>query len=288
MLCGVCRDAAGPWAIVALAAEPGARALAHRAAGGGRRSAALGVRAGSSLSGSRRASPRRPRAGRTARPALRGAGRVAAACLRGDGAGADRAGAAAVLASASAGFEAFEGWVEDTARMLRGCPCLLGCPSCVQSPKCGNLNEPLDKAGALALLERMFSSQTRPGPKRSCRDVTFKPGVRHRFSSRANRAESVTTFPRGLFGHGCWLVSSRCRNRPYPSVVLSTSTQGGEMQYALLIYGDEGRGNLQRSRTAGHDRAVHGDQPRSEDEGRCRPRRPLEGDHESASTTARR
>jgi len=48
------------------------------------------------------------------------------------------------------GFEAFEGWVEDTVRMLRGCPCLLGCPSCVQSPKCGNLNEPLDKAGALA------------------------------------------------------------------------------------------------------------------------------------------
>jgi DEAD/DEAH box helicase domain-containing protein len=57
------------------------------------------------------------------------------------------------------GFEAFEGWVEDTARMLRGCPCLLGCPSCVQSPKCGNLNEPLDKAGALALLERMSKSR---------------------------------------------------------------------------------------------------------------------------------
>jgi len=57
------------------------------------------------------------------------------------------------------GFEAFEGWVEDTARMLRGCPCLLGCPSCVQSPKCGNLNEPLDKAGALAVLERMLSSR---------------------------------------------------------------------------------------------------------------------------------
>src|SRR4051794_2275132 len=57
------------------------------------------------------------------------------------------------------GFEAFEGWVEDTARMLRGCPCLLGCPSCVQSPKCGNLSEPLDKTGALALLERMLSSR---------------------------------------------------------------------------------------------------------------------------------
>jgi DEAD/DEAH box helicase domain-containing protein len=55
------------------------------------------------------------------------------------------------------GFEIFEGWVEDTAKLLGGCPCERGCPSCVQSPKCGNLNEPLDKAGALALLERMLA-----------------------------------------------------------------------------------------------------------------------------------
>jgi DEAD/DEAH box helicase domain-containing protein len=55
------------------------------------------------------------------------------------------------------GFEAFEGWVEDTAKLLAGCPCERGCPSCVQSPKCGNLNEPLDKAGASILLERMLA-----------------------------------------------------------------------------------------------------------------------------------
>ncbi len=53
------------------------------------------------------------------------------------------------------GFDVFEGWVEDTARMLAGCPCEHGCPSCVQSPKCGNLNEPLDKHGALTLLSRL-------------------------------------------------------------------------------------------------------------------------------------
>jgi DEAD/DEAH box helicase domain-containing protein len=56
------------------------------------------------------------------------------------------------------GFERFEDWVDDTMRMLRRCPCAAGCPSCVQSPKCGNLNEPLDKAGALAVLERMSSA----------------------------------------------------------------------------------------------------------------------------------
>jgi DEAD/DEAH box helicase domain-containing protein len=54
------------------------------------------------------------------------------------------------------GFDSFEGWVEDTARMLRHCPCSSGCPSCVQSPKCGNLNDMLDKGGALTLLERML------------------------------------------------------------------------------------------------------------------------------------
>src|SRR3954467_11992164 len=56
------------------------------------------------------------------------------------------------------GFNAFEGWVEDTARMLEGCPCSDGCPSCVQSPKCGNLNEMLDKAGARTLLRRMVAA----------------------------------------------------------------------------------------------------------------------------------
>jgi DEAD/DEAH box helicase domain-containing protein len=56
------------------------------------------------------------------------------------------------------GFEVFEGWAGDTAKLLRGCPCDHGCPSCVQSPKCGNLNEPLDKSGALRLLERMLSA----------------------------------------------------------------------------------------------------------------------------------
>ena len=58
------------------------------------------------------------------------------------------------------GFDVFEGWVADTAQMLEGCPCSDGCPSCVQSPKCGNLNEMLDKAGALTFLRRMVAAST--------------------------------------------------------------------------------------------------------------------------------
>ena len=53
------------------------------------------------------------------------------------------------------GFDCFAEWAGDTARLLERCPCRAGCPSCVQSPKCGNLNELLDKAAARTLLERM-------------------------------------------------------------------------------------------------------------------------------------
>ncbi len=53
------------------------------------------------------------------------------------------------------GFELFESWVQRTAELLRDCPCEAGCPSCVQSPKCGNLNEPLNKIAAAALLQRI-------------------------------------------------------------------------------------------------------------------------------------
>jgi DEAD/DEAH box helicase domain-containing protein len=59
-------------------------------------------------------------------------------------------------------FARFEELCEDASRLIAECPCANGCPSCVQSPKCGNLNEPLHKAGALALLERLLSATTAP------------------------------------------------------------------------------------------------------------------------------
>ncbi len=50
------------------------------------------------------------------------------------------------------GFLAGRRLLQATLETVRDCPCARGCPSCVQSPKCGNGNEPLDKAGAVALL----------------------------------------------------------------------------------------------------------------------------------------
>ena len=70
------------------------------------------------------------------------------------------------------GFDHFEGWVRDTAALLRGCPCSSGCPSCVQSPKCGNLNEMLDKHGALTFLDRLvdFGAARSSYPDKSSRE----------------------------------------------------------------------------------------------------------------------
>ena len=57
------------------------------------------------------------------------------------------------------GYEQFERLLGDAERLIAECPCESGCPSCVQSPKCGNLNEPLHKAGALELMRAMKGAQ---------------------------------------------------------------------------------------------------------------------------------
>jgi len=70
------------------------------------------------------------------------------------------------------GFDRFETLVADAARLVGECPCEAGCPSCIQSPKCGNLNEPLHKAGALELMDsiiNLIAASSRPmagGPRR--------------------------------------------------------------------------------------------------------------------------
>jgi len=58
---------------------------------------------------------------------------------------------------AELGFAAADRLLASTLDVLDACPCAAGCPSCVQSPKCGNLNEPLDKAGAAALLRTILA-----------------------------------------------------------------------------------------------------------------------------------
>jgi DEAD/DEAH box helicase domain-containing protein len=61
---------------------------------------------------------------------------------------------------AERGFRRARTWLGATAAAIEACECPSGCPSCVQSPKCGNGNDPLDKAGAVLLLRLVLAELT--------------------------------------------------------------------------------------------------------------------------------
>ncbi|QLL07133.1 DEAD/DEAH box helicase [Mycobacterium vicinigordonae] len=59
---------------------------------------------------------------------------------------------------AERGFRTADIWLGATAAAIEACECPSGCPSCVQSPKCGNGNDPLDKAGAVRVLRLVLEA----------------------------------------------------------------------------------------------------------------------------------
>jgi DEAD/DEAH box helicase domain-containing protein len=59
------------------------------------------------------------------------------------------------------GYDAFESLARDTLGVITRCPCKKGCPACIQSPKCGNWNEPLSKDGAVSLLRYLLGQTSR-------------------------------------------------------------------------------------------------------------------------------
>jgi DEAD/DEAH box helicase domain-containing protein len=65
---------------------------------------------------------------------------------------------------AERGFAVAQAWLRATAEAIGSCECQAGCPSCVQSPKCGTGNEPLAKEGAVVLLETLLAGAPSAAP----------------------------------------------------------------------------------------------------------------------------
>ncbi|HEV2280968.1 MAG TPA: DEAD/DEAH box helicase [bacterium] len=63
------------------------------------------------------------------------------------------------------GYELLDGLLARTLEVIESCPCEAGCPSCIQSPKCGNLNEPLDKQAAVHLLRGLTREAAPPAAR---------------------------------------------------------------------------------------------------------------------------
>ncbi|MBF4163257.1 DEAD/DEAH box helicase [Nocardioides acrostichi] len=66
---------------------------------------------------------------------------------------------------AERGYATAAAWLRATLETIRACECVDGCPSCVQSPKCGNQNNPLDKAAAVRLLEVLLADAPPAAPE---------------------------------------------------------------------------------------------------------------------------
>ncbi|MGW5387611.1 DEAD/DEAH box helicase [Nocardia sp. NPDC003963] len=75
---------------------------------------------------------------------------------------------------AERGYSMLRRWLGATLAAVEACSCRSGCPSCVQSPKCGNGNDPLDKAGAIRLLTAILAELA--APDRRCASAMGNAG----------------------------------------------------------------------------------------------------------------
>ncbi len=98
---------------------------------------------------------------------------------------------------AERGFAVAQAWLRATAEAIGSCECQAGCPSCVQSPKCGTGNEPLSKEGAVLLLETLLAgAPATTGPPPATSPVrSAGPMTSHEPAEKAGTAPGASAVP---------------------------------------------------------------------------------------------
>ena len=76
---------------------------------------------------------------------------------------------------ADRGYQVLSQWLTAVRDAVTACPCTAGCPSCVQSPKCGNGNHPLDKHRAIAVLDLVVGAAARNGARSTYQLKSWRP-----------------------------------------------------------------------------------------------------------------
>ncbi|WP_433274390.1 DEAD/DEAH box helicase [Actinosynnema sp. CS-041913] len=140
---------------------------------------------------------------------------------------------------ADRGFAAVIPWLAATREAIASCTCPAGCPSCVQSPKCGNGNDPLDKAGGVAVLDVVLGVV---GER--THDVRHGQVGGAASTPAADPAEETTT----ASGSGTAPAEDRGRTRRHSTGSGTTADSGGETSGRAIgdasgrTAGDSGRG----------------------------------------------
>jgi DEAD/DEAH box helicase domain-containing protein len=111
-------------------------------------------------------------------------------------------------ALAEQGWDIVGPWLGAVEELLRDCPCEDGCPACIQSPKCGNGNKPLDKGGAKELVRRLKARLSQAGdsgvtitpplamaPQSALPPKTAPvPGTAHEESAKMDNPKDIVVF----------------------------------------------------------------------------------------------
>ncbi len=125
------------------------------------------------------------------------------------------------------GFERLEDLVDRVIALLEECPCESGCPACVQSPKCGNGNRPLDKGGAWHYLQVLRgSADERLDPDWQAPEITLDVAPQETGREQAGGEREPP--------HGEPLVESPTRDRaPAPTRRAARGNSGGTLLFDL-------------------------------------------------------